>query len=106
MTSQEDVARIMELVFTECQELRKAGQKEYAHDPNNALRNFESLSKDLNITRESVLWIYVRKHLDGILAYINGYKSQRESVKGRINDVIVYLVLLRCMVEENDKSNS
>ena len=40
------------------------------------------------------------KHIDGIIAYINGHESQRESITGRINDAIVYLCILRGMVEE------
>jgi|TARA_R100001594_G_C4033319_1_gene261705 hypothetical protein len=45
--------------------------------------------------------IYLLKHVDGIKAYVNGYKSQREDVRGRITDVIVYLMLLWGMVEES-----
>ena len=46
---------------------------------------------------------YILKHVDGVLAYIKGHKSQREDVRGRITDIIVYLCLLWGMVEENDK---
>lgn len=95
-----DMARLMEKVFEECRALRAAGQKEYAHEESNALANFERLAHDLHMRREQILWVFTRKHLDGILAYINGHKSQREGVEGRINDVIVYLVLLRAMVQQ------
>ncbi|HEX6940221.1 MAG TPA: hypothetical protein VF158_12475 [Longimicrobiales bacterium] len=44
--------------------------------------------------------VYLEKHLDGIHAYVQGHRSQRESVRGRINDAIVYLCLLRGMVEQ------
>lgn len=94
---------MMDQVFAECQKLRDAGQKEYAHEIENALRNFEQTGKDLGLPREKVLWIFAKKHLDGTLAWINGHRSQRESVRGRINDVIVYLVLLRCMVEDDER---
>jgi hypothetical protein len=82
--------------------LGEQGQKEYAHDEGNALANFERLAQDLNLPREKVLWIYMRKHLDGILAHINGFQSQREPVQGRIMDAMVYLMLLYCMVEDNE----
>lgn len=99
-----EMSDIMARVFAECNELREAGQKEYAHNEQNAFANFERLSALLGISREKVLMVYFLKHMDGISAYVNGHKSQRESVKGRINDAIVYLVLLRGMVEssEND----
>lgn len=98
--SQDRMAEVMDQMFAECRELRAKAQREYAHDPSNAFRNFEQLSNELGITREKVLWIFLKKHLDGILAYINGYESQRESVEGRINDAVVYLTLLRGMVED------
>jgi len=50
--------------------------------------------------------VYLLKHIDGIMAYINGHKSQREGVDGRITDAIVYLLLLRGMVEDNETKTS
>lgn len=98
------VGRVMEALFEECRSLRKAGQKEYAHQDDNPFRNFETLAAELNLSREKALWVYFRKHTDGILAYINGHKSQRESVRGRIKDSIVYLVLLAAMIEEEESN--
>lgn len=100
MISMEDTEKIMEAVFTECRNLRVEGQNEYAHDPDNALRNFEATGQDIGISREKVLWIFAKKHFDGVAAWIKGHRSQRENVRGRINDMIVYLCLLRCMVED------
>jgi hypothetical protein len=89
-------------VIGEIQALREAGQKEYAHEDDNSFRNFDRLSEDLGISRAQVLWVYLKKHLDGILAHIKGHTSQRENVRGRINDAITYLVLLRAMEDEAD----
>lgn len=101
MKTKDDVAKLMAKMFVELDNLRDAGQREYAGGEDNALGNFERLSSRLGITRESVLWVYITKHLDGIEAYIRGHTSQRESVEGRINDAIVYLILLRAMVEDS-----
>jgi len=46
--------------------------------------------------------VYLLKHIDGISSYVKGHKSQRENVRGRLTDAIVYLCLLWGMVEEND----
>jgi|WetSurMetagenome_2_1015567.scaffolds.fasta_scaffold120775_2 hypothetical protein len=102
MKSYADVADVMDKVFHECHSLRQAGQKEYANSEANALSNFENLSKDIGVSRETVLFIFMKKHIDGIASYIKGHKSQREDVRGRINDSIVYLCLLRAMVEDNE----
>jgi|TARA_B100000519_G_C14060467_1_gene351832 hypothetical protein len=82
--------------------VRAAGQKEYARKQNNAFANFERVAENLDIDRKEVLLVYLLKHIDGICAYVKGHKSQREDVRGRITDVIVYLCLLWGMVEEND----
>ena len=81
--------------------MRAAGQKEYARKENNAFANFERIAENLKLTREQVLLTYLLKHVDGICSYVDGYKSQREDVRGRITDAIVYLCLLWGM--QNDK---
>ena len=45
---------------------------------------------------------YLLKHIDGIMSYCKGHKSQREDVRGRIVDVIVYLTLLWGMIDQED----
>ena len=52
------------------------------------------------ISRAKVLMVYLLKHIDGISAYTKGYKSQREDVRGRLTDAIVYLMLLWSMILE------
>lgn len=96
------VAMVMSRVFKECMLLREAGQKEYAHNEDNAFANFDRVAADLGLDRKQVLMVYMRKHFDGIVAYVNGHKSQREDVRGRIKDMIVYLGLLYGMVESEE----
>jgi len=100
--TQKQMAEIMDTVFAECNTFRAAGQKEYAHNEENAFANFERLAEDLGLDRKEILWVYAMKHKDGISSYIKGHKSQREDVRGRINDLIVYLCLLRGMIEEEE----
>ena len=101
--SRQWLADLMDEVYTqEIQALREAGQREYAHSDDNAFRNFDTTGHETKVSPELVLWIFMKKHLDGILAYINGHESQREDVRGRINDTIVYLFILRGLVERRD----
>ena len=80
---------------------RDAGQKEYAQDTENVFANFERVANALDTTREKILMVYLLKHIDGISAYTKGYTSQRESVRGRITDAIVYLMLLWAMSRDD-----
>ena len=87
-------------IMMEVKQTRDAGQKEYAHTEENVFANFERVADNLDISKEQALMVYLSKHIDGINAWIKGYKSQREDVKGRIKDAIVYLCLLWGMAEE------
>lgn len=93
---------VMEQVFQECDRLRDAGQQEYAHDEEDALANFRRVAEQLGIEPSAVLITYFLKHVDGIVAFVRGHHSQREDVRGRISDAIVYLCLLRGMLDENE----
>ena len=81
--------------------MRAAGQKEYARKQDNAFANFERIGESLSLNRDKVLLVYLLKHMDGIIAHVDGHSSQREDVRGRITDVIVYLCLLWGMVESD-----
>lgn len=103
--TQEQVKQHFAELILQIMKTREAGHAEYAGGAN-AFGNFERLHDDLGMSREAVLWVYLRKHLDGILSYIKGHTSQRESVHGRILDTIVYLMLLDAMITENEERTS
>ena len=99
--TQETLASHMEKIFQEeIMKLRGQGQKEYAHDDSSPFANFDRGAADLRLDRKQILWVYAMKHKDGISSFLQGHTSQREDVRGRINDLIVYLFLLRGMVDE------
>lgn len=82
-------------------QVREDGHKEYAHDESNVFANFDRVADSLKLDRKQVLLVHALKHWDGIISYINGHKSQREDVRGRIKDLRMYLVLLWGMIEED-----
>jgi len=91
---------LMDQIWKEIKRTRDSGQKEYAHDEDNVFANFERSASLLDIPRDKALMVFLLKHIDGISAYVKGHKSQREDVTGRITDAIVYLCLLRGMIED------
>jgi len=94
---------LMDNIWKQVQQTRDDGQKEYAHDQDNVFANFNRVGNLLNVKPGNVLLVYLMKHIDGITAYLAGHKSQREDVRGRIKDAIVYLCLLWAMVEEENE---
>ena len=98
--TKDEMREMMEVVFAECRDLRGKGQAEYAGGEE-AFGNFIRLGTMLGLPKEKILIVYAMKHWDGIISHVNGHVSQREPVQGRINDLIVYLCILRGMVEES-----
>ena len=66
------------------------------------LANFRRLGGRLGMPPEAVLFVYLSKHMDSITTYIRGLTeglppSLSEPIDGRIDDAILYLVLLRAL---------
>jgi len=93
---------LLEDIFNEVRKIRLEGQKEYAQNVDNCFANFERIANIQGLKREQILMTYLLKHIDGIMSYCKGHKSQREDVRGRIVDVIVYLTLLWGMADQDD----
>ena len=94
----------MDKIWKEVKSTRDDGQKEYAHAESNVFANFDRVGSLLEIGSERTLMVYLLKHIDGITAHVKGHKSQREDVRGRIKDAIVYLMLLWAMIEERESN--
>ena len=86
-------------ILLKVKDMHTEGQKEYAMTQDNVFANFERIAEQTGFDREMVLWIYLMKHIDGIASYLKGHKSQREDVRGRLTDAIVYLCILWGMIE-------
>lgn len=97
-----DFTSILDRIQAEEIEVCGAGQAEYAHSDANVFANFDRVSSALNLPREHVLLVYALKHWDGIVAHVNGHRSQREDVRGRIKDLRMYLAILWAMIEAED----
>ena len=93
---------IMNLIIKQVNKMRNEGQKEYSHNKDDVFANFNRVSNLIESDRKKVLMVYMLKHIDGIASYIKGHKSQRENIRGRITDTIVYLMLLWGMIEEEE----
>ena len=100
-----ELIKLMNTIFDSILKMHKEGQREYAHDEDNVFANFDRIANQTDTDRKFVLWIYLMKHIDGIAAYINGHKSQREDVRGRITDALVYLIILWAMINKEEGIN-
>jgi hypothetical protein len=96
---------LMDGIFDHVSNMHTNGQKEYAMDEDNVFANFQRIANQTGLDQKMVLWVYLMKHIDGIASHIKGHTSQREDVRGRLTDAIVYLCILWGMIEEEDDYN-
>ena len=75
--------------------------------------NFKRLGKELKcphcskpVGPQFILWIFLKKHMDSIISYINTSKTFSESIQGRISDARLYLALLRGLIEEEKTTDT
>lgn len=94
-----EMMKLIKTIFEKVKEIHTEGQKEYAMDEDNVFANFERIATQMDIDRETILWVYFMKHVDGIASYLKGHRSQREDVTGRLTYAIVYLCILWGMIE-------
>lgn len=80
-------------------ELTMTKGEEYSRD-DDQLANFKRQATELDMNPEKVLMVYLNKHLDAVKSYVKTGRVLSESIDGRINDAILYLVLLKAVVRD------
>lgn len=104
MNSQEFRASI-EALHERLVSLTATKGEEYKRRDDNQFANFERGAQALGLIREQVLMVYLAKHLDSITTWVRDLsrrdaREYAEPITGRIDDAILYLLLLRGMAEE------
>lgn len=93
--------------FKHIKQLTRSKGGEYAGD-SDVLSNFRRNGANLNLLPEQIWAVYAAKHWDAINQYIRdlgeGTTRQRmEPIAGRADDLLVYLVLFKCLVYEREQ---
>jgi hypothetical protein len=91
--------RMKQLTFTKGEEYSRREESQFA--------NFERGARDLGMLREQILMVYLSKHLDAITCWVRDLSNNilfgvSEPIVGRIDDALLYLMLLRGMAAESD----
>lgn len=90
----------------ECRGMRDTKGKEYANSTSR-FANFDRLSAALELNRLKIAQVYVQKHLDSLNAYIKtGQVSSSENIRGRIIDIVTYMILIAGMIEDKQDQDS
>ena len=92
---------VINQTFERMHELTASKGIEYANS-DDQLANFKRLSEKLGLTPEAVNLVYLTKHMDAIESYVKNGKSNSEPIHGRIEDAILYLILLKSIIVEKE----
>lgn len=90
---------LIESEFAKIVEINKRKGHDYAGE-DDALANFKRHAEQLGLTPEQIWGVYAGKHWDAIMTYVREGAVASEPIEGRIQDAILYLFLLRGLVEE------
>lgn len=108
--SHDAYAKLVESTITKIKELGIVKGGEYAGD-SDRLANFRRNAGRLGLTMESIWAVYCNKHIDSINQYVADLQAGKtrprsESISGRADDVIVYMILFKAMVEERESAQA
>jgi hypothetical protein len=95
---------LVERTFAKVNSLADTKGSEYSGNTDR-LRNFRLAAAALDINAETVWRVYAGKHWDAITTYVKDLeqgisRTRSEPIAGRVNDLIVYSLLLLAMIEE------
>lgn len=97
----------MELTNTRIKELVNTKGREYSGD-HDRLRNFKEGGERVGVDPRTVLSIYMDKHYCSIMQYVKDKQTSvertlSEPIEGRIDDMILYLHLLKALIWDLDR---
>lgn len=98
-------AALVEASYEQIKSLAQKKGGEYSGD-DDRLANFRRNGAALGLPMETVWAVYAGKHWDAIQQFIkdqrNGKERERlEPIAGRVDDLLVYLLLFKAMLEES-----
>ena len=106
--SHSDYTEMCEETFSRIRELAVKKGGEYSGD-SDRLANFRRNAERLGIDKETVWAVYAAKHWDALMQYIQDERAEferprMESIDGRIDDLLVYLLLFKAMLVEKRRN--
>ena len=98
----EEFNMILESTYNTLIKLTKTKGDEYKEQNIDQLYNFKKQGSDVGVDPRVVLRIFMDKHYSSITSYIKSVQNGKpnplsESLNSRIDDMILYLILLKCL---------
>lgn len=102
--SHDQYDKLVERTWTQIFTLGKLKGGEYAGD-DDRLANFRRNAETAGVSMELIWRVYASKHWDAVMQYEKDLRTGKtrvrlESIEGRIDDLLVYLLLFKAMIDE------
>lgn len=106
--SHERYRQLISETFKTISDLSELKGGEYSGDTDRLL-NFRRNGRDLDLPMEVIWRVYAAKHWDAVGQYIRDLNSRKDRVRlepisGRVDDLIVYLLLFKAMLIERGEA--
>jgi hypothetical protein len=95
----DELITFFEKTTMEIIELRKAKAIDYS-ETDDAFLTVRRVAQDSGMKPEQVLHVFMTKHYDAVRKYLIHPGKTTEPIEGRINDLIVYLILIKAILSE------
>jgi hypothetical protein len=86
-----------------CRNITATKGVDYSGD-DDRLKNFKDAGEQVGISPERALGVYLIKHIDSIKTWLKRGELKGESVEFKIDDAIMYLLLLKGMIRETSRN--
>lgn len=108
--SHERYAKLVDDTIVALKELSELKGGEYAGDVDR-LANFRRNADNLDMVMEQVWAVYAAKHWDAVMQYVRDTaagtaRPRLEPISGRLDDLIVYCLLMKAMIDERDANGA
>jgi hypothetical protein len=95
--------KLIEREFGSVLKLNETKGKDYASE-HDALSHFKVRAESLGLTPEQVWAVLAGKHWEAIMEHCKEGKVKSEPIEGRVQDLILYLLLLLGLIEDTTKA--
>ena len=95
-----DFQKVLRDTHTNMLRLTASKGQEYSRDEDQ-LANFKRCAAECDITMQQAWSVLFTKHIDAIKFFIKNGRELSEPIEGRIDDAILYLILLKAIVQES-----
>jgi hypothetical protein len=99
MMTDDELLEFLERTMRSIIALRRTKSLDYS-DPHDAFSGLRRVAQDMEMSEEKTLLTFMAKHWDTIRQYvIRSDGRHSEEIEGRINDMILYLILLKAVLQ-------